>query len=117
MREEDGAATVLGAALVVIVVLIAMVVVTYASAVGARHHAQAAADSAAISGATALAWLTDAACEQAEIVAQRNRAEMIDCEVIDSDVVVSVRVALPVSVPGWTGVKASARAGPQRAEP
>ncbi|WP_041450774.1 Rv3654c family TadE-like protein [Hoyosella subflava] len=114
MRDEEGVATVLGAVLMLIVVLAAVAVVHYALIVGARHRAQSAADVSAVAAAESLAWLHGEPCEVAREVAKLNRSEIRGCAVAGSDVVVRVSVGLPVVLPGYRDVSASARAGPAK---
>lgn len=80
------------------------------SVVVARHRAQAAADLAALAAAQLVPAGTAAACRQAETLAGRMGARLVDCTVQQLDVLVGVAV----TVGGSSGVTvaAVARAGP-----
>jgi secretion/DNA translocation related TadE-like protein len=80
------------------------------SAVVARHHAQAAADLAALAAAARLPAGAETACAQAIAVARAMRIDNTDCTVHDLDVVVTVEVR--VAVGGLGSARAAARAGP-----
>lgn len=107
-RPERGAATVL----VVAMAGVLMFVMTGLSAAGglvtAQRRAQAAADLAALAGASHL----DDACARATEVALANAAAVESCRIDGRDVTVSVTVPGP-DVP-WREVTltAEARAGP-----
>jgi secretion/DNA translocation related TadE-like protein len=81
-----------------------------------HRRAQAAADLAALAGATAAAK-GESACPAAEAVARLNRAELVDCTV---DGVGAVSLRVRVSGPHWLGQRADleavARAGRTTAE-
>lgn len=78
------------------------------SAVVARHRAQAAADLAALAGATRLPQGVAAACMWATTLVQKMSVGPTGCQVEGLDVVVSVEV--PVAHIGVA--RAAARAGP-----
>jgi secretion/DNA translocation related TadE-like protein len=82
-----------------------------AAIVVAHRRAQAAADLAALAGATALQRAADA-CGEAGTVAAANEARLSSCQVVGQDVVVAVQV----DGPHWLGqhgsLSAMARAGP-----
>jgi secretion/DNA translocation related TadE-like protein len=80
------------------------------SAVVARHHAQAAADLAALAAAARLPAGPETACAQATVVARKMRADGIQCAVDDLDAVVTIEVR--VAVGRWSRAQAAARAGP-----
>lgn len=80
------------------------------SAVIARHRAQAAADLAALAGATALPAGRDVACARVRSLTRQLGVDDTACAVNGLDVVVTVEV--PVAF-GWHGTaRAAARAGP-----
>lgn len=83
------------------------------SVVVARHQAQAGADLAAIAAAAALPAGVAAACQRASQVGREMRADRVDCEVDDLDVVVRVEVAAAFRRWGLGQVRAAARAGPE----
>ena len=74
-----------------------------ASAVIARHRAQAAADLAALAAAARLPVGADVACGQASAIADAMRVGVADCVVDGLDVVVTTTVG---------PARAAARAGP-----
>jgi len=74
-----------------------------ASAVIARHRAQAAADLAALAAAARLPAGDDAACGQAAEIARAMRVNVAECVIEDLDVVVTVAAGK---------ARAAARAGP-----
>ncbi len=74
-----------------------------ASAVIARHRAQAAADLAALAGAARLSAGADAACRQATAIADGMKVGVADCVVDGLDVLVTVNAG---------SARAAARAGP-----
>lgn len=95
-----------------VAVLVAAVLggLSFASAVAARHRAQAAADLAALAAAQLLPAGKSAACRQAEALATVMGARLDDCTVERLDVVVSVTVGLGRARGLTAG--AVARAGP-----
>jgi secretion/DNA translocation related TadE-like protein len=96
---------------------IGIAVVLTGAAVVARHRAGAAADLAALAGATRAVHGADA-CGEAERLAMANAAQLTGCEVEPGGRVL-VTVSVPVSL-GRLGVfsaAARARAGPVLTEP
>jgi secretion/DNA translocation related TadE-like protein len=79
------------------------------SVVVARHRAQAAADLAALAAASRLPAGPLTACAWARRVARQMRADDTDCAVKGLDVVVTVRIAVPIT---GRSARAAARAGP-----
>ncbi|ANI42342.1 hypothetical protein MVAC_09517 [Mycolicibacterium vaccae ATCC 25954] len=86
--------------------------VAVASAVTARHRAQAAADLAALSAAYRIAAGHAAACGTADYVATAMGARVADCAVDGLDVQVRTTVAVPTVGPATGPASAVARAGP-----
>lgn len=82
--------------------------VSLGAAVVARHHAQAAADLAALAAAARVPAGADASCARAGAVARMMRADVAGCGVEDLDVVVTIEVGAG----SWGRARASARAGP-----
>lgn len=80
----------------------------FASAVVARHRAQAAADLAALAAAAWMPSGVGAACARATAVASEMRVDRVQCEADDLDVVVTVEVAVVLA----GAARAAARAGP-----
>jgi secretion/DNA translocation related TadE-like protein len=110
-RTERGAATVLVTACLGVLLLVGAALAVVAAMVTAHRAAQAAADLAALGGATALQHGSDP-CVAARSVATDNGARLTGCAVAGEDVTVDVEVAGP----RWLGqphdLSASARAGP-----
>lgn len=115
MRGERGAATLLVAACLSLLLVIGAALGVVAATLLAHRTAQAAADLAALGGASA-AIRGDDGCEVARRLADDNGAMLVSCRVAGRDVVVTVRVAGP----GWLGqsgdLRATARAGPASAD-
>ncbi|MCR6689122.1 Rv3654c family TadE-like protein [Cellulomonas sp.] len=112
--DDRGAGTVLLLAVVLVALLAAAGVGAVATAHAARGRAQAAADLAALAGATELRHTYDAgqACARADQAAQRNGAVLRACDATGAGVV-EVAVTVPHVLGG--GAVAHARAGPRRA--
>ncbi|MFB9765365.1 Rv3654c family TadE-like protein [Nocardioides kongjuensis] len=116
--SQRGAATVLAVAAAVVLLLVGAATGVVGAIVVAHRRAQAAADLAALAGATSLAGAGAGhpgrdPCAAAAEVATANGASLVTCVVEGSDVVVEVRV----SGPRWLGqdrdLAAAARAGPE----
>lgn len=102
--------------------VLALVAVTWggvavASAVTARHRAQAAADLAALSAAYRIAAGHTAACGTADHVATAMGATVADCAVDGLDVQVRTTVAVPAAGSAVGPASAVARAGPAAPTP
>lgn len=112
-RGEEGAATVVVCALLGVLLLVAAMCGVVAAVFADHRRAQAAADLAAISGATVHQRGQDA-CAEASAVAAANGATLESCRVERYDVLVTTRVTGPRWL-GWTGDPvARARAGPEQ---
>lgn len=100
------------AALVAALIGLTLGAVVAGGVVIARHRAQAAADLAALAGASRLSAGPDAACRTAGAIGSAMGASLAGCEVDHLDVIVTCTVRLG----GWTesAVSALARAGPVR---
>ena len=113
-HDEQGSGTVLViAALGVLLVLMAAAMQVGAAA-GAAHRARAAADLAALAGASALQQGSGDPCSRAWELVARNGADLLSCTLGAAE---SVRVRVSTDVPGgWPGIPrvatATARAGP-----
>jgi secretion/DNA translocation related TadE-like protein len=109
--SERGAATVLVTACLGVLLLIGCALAVVAAIVTAHRAAQAAADLAALAGATAARDGGDP-CSAAGAVAADNGGRLVGCDVDGADV--TVRVEVPG--PHWLGqpydLTAAARAGP-----
>ena len=109
--EERGAAALLALAMCGVLLLVGGALGVAGAMVVDHRRAQAAADLAALAGATALATGGDG-CRAADDVARANDAELREC--VADGLTVTVRVQ--VSGPRWLGQRgdldATARAGP-----
>ena len=85
------------------------------AAVVARHRAQAAADMAALAGATVMPAGPETACQKASAVGQAMGGAVTNCSTDDLDVVVTVAVPPGVGVGMLGSATAIARAGPAEA--
>jgi len=82
------------------------------AAVIARHRAQAAADLAALAAAGRLTEGADAACAHAVVLAEAMDTTLVNCSVVELDVVVAVDVPVTLGRLGTGAAHAVARAGP-----
>ena len=107
-RGERGAATVLVVAMAGVLMFVMTGLAAAGGLVTAQRRAQAAADLAALAGASRLAD----PCASADEVARSHRATLESCRLFGDEVTVEVSVAGP-RVP-WREVRvtAEARAGP-----
>jgi secretion/DNA translocation related TadE-like protein len=112
-RADDGVATVWAAAGVAVIMTALLVALHLGAAVVARHQAESAADLAALAAAGATFRGDHAACARAEDVASAMHATVRSCSVSGWEVLLEVRVAVPLTLlgaaPEATG---RARAGP-----
>lgn len=99
-HSQRGSGTVLVAAVILVLMVVAVGLTVVAGYIAAAHHARAAADLVALSGAAAQARRQDA-CRVASGVATENRVRLSACHVRgDSlDFVVSVTVARSLDAP------------------
>jgi secretion/DNA translocation related TadE-like protein len=104
---EDGAATVLVVSMAGVLLFVMVGLAAAGGLVTAQRRAQAAADLAALAGAT-----SDGSCAEASLVASANGAELDSCDVLGHDVTVEVTVPGPEVPWGEVRVTAEARAGP-----
>jgi secretion/DNA translocation related TadE-like protein len=115
-RRERGSATVQAVVLVAVLTCVALGVMVIAQALIARRATAAAADLAALAGASAVQRGHDA-CAAAGQVARANHALLSECSVQGEEVLVTASRPLH-SLTGWeTTVTGTARAGPQRLQP
>lgn len=109
---EDGSATVIGVGLLGAVLALLAGCLQAGSAIVARHHAESAADLAALASAAEAVAGPEAACRAARRVADRMATALTACRLDGWDVFVSVE-APPGGLFERFGVaRASARAGP-----
>lgn len=81
-------------------------------AVAARHHAQSAADLAALAAAGGLERGTATGCAAAADIARRMGVRIGKCVVADWDVTVTIEFEIALGPIGDRVVRATARAGP-----
>ena len=110
-RGEHGAGSVLAAAMLGLLVTVTVAVGGAVGIIATHRIAQAAADLAALAGATALQQGGDP-CRQAAVVADRNRASLTRCEVLGWVVTVVVSADTARLPGGVLDLRARARAGP-----
>ena len=115
-RGEVGAATLLAVAVAGVLLLVGAALGVVGAMVAAHRQAQAAADLAALAGATAAARGDDA-CQSAEVVAKLNDATVVGCAVVGEAVTVEVRVPGPHWLGQEADLEARARAGPGQTSP
>ena len=109
--EERGSALPFAVACLGLVLLVGAALGVVAAMVAAHRTAQAAADLAALAGASAVQHGADG-CAAAESIADANGGVLDDCAVTDQDVTVTVRVAGPRWLGQRADLSAQARAGP-----
>lgn len=114
MRDERGTATAWALPLIGALALLTVLLAGAGAALVTLRRAQAAADLAALAGATAHAG-GRAACVEVARVAGRNGARVDSCAVLPGgDVRVVVRAPVRGPWPGPLQVRGRARAGPAR---
>ncbi|MDF9717093.1 MULTISPECIES: Rv3654c family TadE-like protein [unclassified Nocardioides] len=113
-RDEGGFATVAALGMVMVLATVALAVAVGAALVVDHRRAQAAADLAALAGATALGGTGDA-CGAAASTAEANAARLASCEVIGRDVRVEVVVEHDSLAGRVAELRGTARAGPAQA--
>lgn len=110
--DDQGVATVWAAGAIAVLVSAAVFGLYLGEAIVARHHAESAADLAALAGAAQAVAGEQYACTRARRVTDRMRVQLASCRLRDWDVLVEVS-AQP---PGWLGslgaATGRARAGP-----
>ena len=109
-RSQAGSATIYVLAFAVALTTLAVVVAGFAGLAVAKHRASAAADLAALAGASA----PGDACAVAATTARHNGARVTDCAQQGSDVVVVVGIVARAPFGLRPLVRARARAGPAR---
>ncbi|HNM96624.1 MAG TPA: pilus assembly protein TadG-related protein [Marmoricola sp.] len=115
-RDDVGAGSVLALLVVMVLTFVGVIGVGVGGLLIAHRQAQAAADLAALAGASALQW-GDSGCVAAARIAARNRAGLTGCVISDQTIAVTVEVSLAgEGVFNWH-LPARARAGPVEAGP
>lgn len=107
-RSARGAATVLGVAMAGLLLLLGLALAELTAVVAAHRRAQAAADLAALAGATD----GIGSCDAAGRVAQANGARLTSCTAQGTGVLVAVQVDTPPGLERVLVIEARARAGP-----
>jgi secretion/DNA translocation related TadE-like protein len=110
-REERGTATVFALVFVGLLATVAVLGAAVAAVLVGQRQAAAAADLAALAGASAVQD-GGAACPAAEQIAERNRAGLRECAVSGDVVTVEVTLAVRSVFRSEVQVRARARAGP-----
>lgn len=110
-REQRGAATLLVVSAAAVLVFVGAALGVVSALVVSHRRAQAAADLAALAGASARGRGLDA-CAEAARVAVANAAELVECSRTGADVMVVVEVAGPRWLGQESDLVARARAGP-----
>lgn len=108
---ERGAASLLVVTCVALLLVIGSALGVVAALVRSHRSAQAAADLAALAGASAWRRGVDA-CVAAAVSARANGAKLVGCRVLGEDVVVGVEVVGPRWLGQTADLTAQARAGP-----
>ena len=110
--DDRGVATVWAAGAIAVLLSMAVFGVYLGEAVVIRHHAESAADLAALAGAAQVIAGEQYACAQARRVTDRMRVRLVSCQTQSWDVLVDV-AAQPAGWLGGLGAATSrARAGP-----
>ncbi|MDL9937520.1 flp pilus-assembly TadE/G-like family protein [Gordonia sp. ABSL1-1] len=112
--NDDGSATIVAAFAIAALAAVVVSVLYVGSAVLARHHAQSAADLAALAAASSLAQAHTEPCQVARLLAdaQVPPARVTACRVDGDDVQVEVAVRVEMGRFGIHDATAHARAGP-----
>ena len=103
MRADRGSATLVAVAVMAVLLAVTIGGFYLASAIIARHRAQAGADLAALAAAARLPDGSDVACGEASAIADAMGVGVADCVVDGLDVIVTVTAG---------PARAAARAGP-----
>ncbi len=111
-RDDRGAVTPFVASGLVLTVVVALLVAVVGGALLTQRRAQSAADLAALAAATAVQHGRHA-CLAAASSADRNGADLVDCEVVGDAVTVLVARVAPRMFGRELVVRARARAGPR----
>jgi secretion/DNA translocation related TadE-like protein len=110
-RDDRGAATLLTLAMAGVLLFVTAALGVVGGLVVAQRGSQAAADLAALAGASAIQQQRDA-CAAASEVATANGGRLVDCAVSGQEVLVQVRVAGPAPAGRSFHLTARSRAGP-----
>ena len=110
--RDRGSATIWVLASSIALSTLAFVSIDAASAVLARHRAQAAADLAALTAAEFTTGGASAACPAAARIVASNGGRMTACRLDGLNATVTVVIPVAVALPGVGPALATARAGP-----
>jgi secretion/DNA translocation related TadE-like protein len=110
--DDRGVATVWAAGAVTVLVSMAVFGVYLGEAVVTRHHAESAADLAALAGAAQVIAGEQYACAQARRVTDRMRVQLVACHTRGWDILVDVATRADGWLGGLGAAAARARAGP-----
>lgn len=109
--SERGSATVLALTVVGALGLAGLLLAFVAGVLVAQRRVEAAADLAAVAGASALQRGGDG-CAEARLVARRNGAEAVTCHALGTELRVTVRAGTAALLGRSLTVSGQARAGP-----
>jgi secretion/DNA translocation related TadE-like protein len=110
IRREDGSATIWVLALSMILVLVGTAAVVIAIGFAVHRRTAAAADLAALAGASTSLTDTRAACLAADVTARANGAALVACRLSGSSLIVVAQIDAPTR---WLpAIEVAARAGP-----
>jgi secretion/DNA translocation related TadE-like protein len=98
LLEERGSASVLVALWSVVLTMLAAGAIALTSAVAAREAVSAAADLAALAGASAMLTEPAQACPRATLIAGENGATLTECRVAGTEVWVVAKAPAPAAV-------------------
>lgn len=113
--DDRGVATVLVCFLAMALIAVTVLGLQLGAAVAARHHAESAADLAALAGAAVVLDGGDTACSAARRIATANGVVVTSCATDGADVLVEVSVAVRIG-PLDRAATAHSRAGPVAAQ-
>lgn len=110
--QDGGSASIWILAAMSLVLLAGFVASSVGAACVARHRAESAADLAALAGAARAATGKPDACARAAAVAVANGGQLVACDVLGADVLVTVSVTPPGLPARFGRARGRARAGP-----
>jgi secretion/DNA translocation related TadE-like protein len=110
--DDRGVATVWAAGAIAVLVGVAVFGLYLGEAMVARHHAESAADLAALAGAGQVLLGEFSACTQTRRVTEGMRVRLVSCQLRGTDVLVEVSAHPPGWLAAFGSATAQARAGP-----
>jgi secretion/DNA translocation related TadE-like protein len=111
-HDDRGAATVWAAGAIAVVVSVIVFGMHLGAAIIARHHAESAADLAALAGAAQVLAGQSYACAEARRVTDRMRVRLASCHLRGQDVLVDVSAQPSGGLARLGSATVQARAGP-----